>query len=624
MPALQFKPLAIALTVLAVGGCQSTQLDYGLVVAPEPRAADVGAAVLAAGGNAVDAAVAVQFALAVTYPIAGNLGGGGFMLIYDPFGQREPNVMSHALRNARPLFPPVWALDYRETAPAAAARDMFLDPQGSVVPDLSLRSHLAAGVPGSVRGMWEAHRSFGKRPWRELIEPAIRLAADGFILNEWTAKSLALHADEIAKLPARFRDASNFAKYFRGRAGERFTQPELAETLRRIADQGAEGFYRGRTAELIVAEMQRGGGLISPDDLDNYRVVWRHPVRGHYRGNSIASMPPPSSGGVALLQLLGMLEKFPMPARLSAAQLHLVAEIEKRAFADRSTFLGDPDFYAVPTEVLLLPAYLAHCAAEIAAARKTDPASIKPGPFALQRMPPSTRGESEQTTHFSIIDRNGMAVANTTTLNDGYGSGIVVTGAGFLLNNEMDDFSAKPGAPNMYGVTGGEANAIEPGKRMLSSMTPTFVFDRDGKLWLILGTPGGPTIFTTIFQMLVNRIDYGLPLAEAVAAPRFHHQWPPPSEGGDPIWIEKSPPDWLSPAARDALVALGYEIRPRGAIGDVQAIEIVGRRPVGAADPRGIGAVREEPRPTASAAARRPRPPAPAWPLGPFGGRPGL
>jgi gamma-glutamyltranspeptidase/glutathione hydrolase len=594
--------------MVVAAGCTAgaTRLDHGLVVAPEPHAAEVGAAVLAAGGNAVDAAVSVQFALAVTYPIAGNLGGGGFMLIYDPAPRRR--APAAAAKTLRP-FQSVSALDYRETAPTAATRDMFLDARGEVVPDLSLRSHLAAGVPGSVRGMWEAHQCFGRRPWRELVEPAIRLAADGFVLDDWTARSFARQADEVAKLAPRYRDAGNFAAYFHGRAGERFTQPELAETLRRIAEQGADGFYTGRTAELIVAEMRRGGGLITSADLRDYRAVWRPPVQGRYRGYSIVSMPTPSSGGIALLQLLAVAECHPLPPRQSAVQLHLFAEIEKRVFADRAAFLGDPDFYLVPTPALLNQDYLARRSAEIVAAHKSDPGAIRPGPFQLDRAPPAR--ESEQTTHFSIVDRRGMAVANTTTLNDGYGSGIVVTGAGFLLNNEMDDFSAKPGAPNMYGVTGGEANAIEPGKRMLSSMTPTFVFDRDGKLRLIVGTPGGPTIFTTVFQIIVNRIDYGLPLAEAVAAPRFHHQWPPPPDGGDPIWIEKSPPDWLPTAAREALVALGYEIRTRGAIGDVQAIEIVGRRPVGASDPRGIGAVREEPRPSASPAARPPHSPSP-------------
>jgi len=527
-------------------------LARGVVAAPESVAAEVGAATLRAGGNAVDAAVAIQFALAVTDPRAGNLGGGGFMLVHTDSGD--------------------FAVDYRETAPAAATRDMYLDAAGNVVPGLSLATHRAAGVPGSVAGMWLAHRRFGSLPWRRLLAPAIRLAERGWRIDAHTA------ADFAAERPGGFRD------HFHGAAGALLVQPELAATLRRIAAAGPDGFYRGETARLIVAEMRRGGGLVTLDDLARYRAVMRAPLAGTYRGLRVVSMPPPSSGGVALLQLLNLLEPRE-PARLgqgSAAFLHLVAEMEKRVFADRAEHLGDPDLVRVPVDSLLSKAYAALRGADIAPDRRTPPAAIHAG---------AVRHESEQTTHFSVVDRHGDAVANTTTLNDSYGSGIVVRGAGFLLNDEMDDFSARPGVPNLYGVTGGEANAIAPGKRMLSSMCPTFVY-RDGRLWLVLGSPGGPTIFTTVFQVIVNRVDFGMTLAEAVGAPRFHHQWPPGDPALDPIDVERGrEPD---AAVRGALEALGYVLRPRSPIGDVQAIEISGGRATGVSDPRHDGHVAVE------------------------------
>jgi len=539
--------------VPAAGGTAPIALERGVVAAPESLAAEVGAAVLREGGHAVDAAIAVQFALAVTYPRAGNLGGGGFMLVHTDSGEV--------------------AFDYRETAPAAATRDMYLDSAGAVVPGLSLDTHLAAGVPGSVAGMWLAHRRFGTVPWRRLLEPAIALAERGFVLPPRTA------ADFAAE------DRNDFRDHFHGAAGERLVQKELAATLRRIAERGADGFYRGETARLLVAEMRRGGGLLTLEDLAGYRAVVRRPVGGTYRGLRVAAMGPPSSGGVGLIELLQMLEGF-APAELghgSAAHLHLVAELEKRVFADRATHLGDPDFVAVPAGNLVSPRYAAARRAGIALDRRTPPDSIVSG---------LARRESEQTTHFSIVDRHGNAVANTTTLNDLHGSGVVVRGAGFLLNNEMDDFSARPGAPNLYGVTGGTANAIAPGKRMLSSMCPAFVF-RGDSLWLVLGTPGGPTIFTTIFQVVVNRVDFGMPLAEAVAAPRFHHQWPPRVPGTDPVDVE--PGREPAAAVRAALESLGYAIAVRRSpLGDVQAIEVAGGRAVGASDPRGIGHVAAE------------------------------
>jgi len=449
---------------------------------------------------------------------------------------------------------------------------MYLDASGEVVEGLSLDTHRAAGVPGSVAGMWLAHSRFGSLPWPRLLAPAFHIAERGWRID---ARTAATFAEE---------KRNNFSDYFHGTAGEMLVQKELAATLRRISERGPDGFYRGETARLMVEEMRRGGGLVTLEDLARYRATVRVPVTGSYRGLRVVSMPPPSSGGVALIQLLNLIERFE-PARLghgSAAHVHLVAELEKRVFADRAEYLGDPDFVPVPVESLVSKAYAAMRSAGIALERRTPPAEIHCG--AVGR-------ESEQTTHFSIVDRHGNAVANTTTLNDSYGSGIVVRGAGFLLNNEMDDFSSKPGAPNLYGVTGGEANAIAPGKRMLSSMCPTFVY-RGDHLWLVLGTPGGPTIFTTVFQVIVNRADFRMSLAEAVAAPRFHHQWPPRALDADPIDFERGhEPDAKT---RAALETLGYVLRLRDPIGDVQAIEIANGRAMGVSDPRGTGRVSVE------------------------------
>lgn len=543
----------------------------GAVAAPEAHAARVGADVLRAGGNAVDAAIAVHFALAVTHPTAGNLGGGGFALVHVP-GEGES------------------ALDYREVAPAAAHPRFFLDDAGEVVPHLSLRSHLAAGVPGSVRGMEELHRRYGTLPWASLIEPAISLAREGFPLAAKTALSFREKADELAALPPRFRELTDFPKVYTGEAGAIFRQPDLAATLTRIAEQGANEFYEGETARLIVAEMERGGGVMTMDDLAAYRPVWRTPIEGRYRGARIVSMPPPSSGGIALLQLFGMFERFPLPERHSEAHVHLVAELEKRVFADRTEHLADPDFHDVPIGELLAADYLARRAAEVDLAGKTDPARVEDG---LDAEPAGAAGrESEETLHYSVVDRAGMTVAVTTTLNDSFGSAIIVDGAGFLLNNELDDFAAKAGAPNLYGVTGSTANAVEARKRPLSSMTPSIVFHDDGRPWIALGSPGGPTIFTTVFQVLVHRLDYGLSIEDAVAAPRFHHQWPPRPGQGDALFVEDDPRFALDAGVLGALAARGYQITPRKPIGDVQAVEMLAEgRVTGASDPRGIGSV---------------------------------
>ncbi len=547
---------ALAAVLAPLPGCAHAPapqvVERGVVAAPESLAAEVGAAILRRGGNAVDAAIAVHFALAVTFPSAGNLGGGGFMLVHTRAGDE--------------------ALDFRETAPAAATRDMYLDSLGEVVPGASLDTHRAAGVPGSVAGLWLAHRRHGTLPWKDLVAPAVALAEDGFALSGPAARSFA--AEPLA----------GFRAYFHGDSGSRLRQPELAATLRRIARDGRDGFYRGETARLIAAEMERGGGLVTLADLERYQPRVRTPVTGTYRGLRVVSMPPPSSGGPILIEMLHMLEGFALDSLRaeSPTYVHLVAEIEKRVFADRAAFLGDADFVRVPVDSLVSRTYAARRRDGIVPDRRTVPAGIHAGDAA---------SESEQTTHFSIVDRQGNAVACTTTLNDAYGSRLVVRGAGFLLNNEMDDFSARPGAPNLYGVTGGEANAIAPGKRMLSSMCPTLVF-RDGALWLVLGTPGGPTIFTTVFQVIVDRVDFGRSLAEAVAAPRFHHQWPPRDPALDALFIEADRP--LPPATRAALAGLGYAITPRERLGDVHAIEIAGGHATGVSDPRGVGRVAEE------------------------------
>jgi gamma-glutamyltranspeptidase/glutathione hydrolase len=445
---------------------------------------------------------------------------------------------------------------------------MYLDGKGNVRGGESLTTHKAAGVPGTVAGLWLAHQKWGSMPWKDLVAPAIALA-EGWDMDDWTARSLAANAGAH----------TSFKKYFGG-GGTRLVQADLAATLRRIAEKGRDGFYTGETAKLIAAEMKRGNGLISEEDLAKYEAKLRTPASGTYRGHRIVSMPPPSSGGAILVLMLNMLEGFE-PAKLghnSAAYVHLVAEIEKRAFADRSVWLGDSDFFDVPLDGLVAKSYATSRIGGFDAAKRTDPAAVKEGA-------PRGRREKEETTHFSVVDRKGNAVSLTTTLNDGYGSKIVVDGAGFLLNNEMDDFSLKPGVPNMYGVIGAEANAIAPGKRMLSSMSPTLVFTPDGKLWLVLGTPGGPTIFTTVFQVIVNRLDFGMPLDKAVGAARFHHQWPPPSKDRDPIRHEG-----LSDDVAAELRKLGYAL-DRRRIGDVHAVEIdrAAKRALGASDPRGIG-----------------------------------
>ncbi len=535
-------------------GCQQvilgripTRARQAMVVSREAHATDVGVAVLRGGGNAVDAAVAVGFALAVTHPAAGNLGGGGFMLI--------------RLADGRSSF-----LDFRERAPGRATRDMYLGPDGQLTRDC-VEGWRAAAVPGTVRGFEYAHRKYGSRPWRELLGPAIRLAREGFPVSWSLAQSLKA-SKLLARFPGSRRIFQREGRHYE--PGELLVQAELAATLERIARHGAADFYEGETARRLAAAMRDHGGLITLEDLKAYQVVERQPLRGAYRGVEILTAPPPSSGGVGVLQMLGILEGtgFEKHGAGSAAAIHWMAEAMRRFFADRSRHLGDPDFVRIPLNGLLDKRYLAKLRASIDPERATSSAAIGPGdPNAY---------ESAETTHYSIVDPQGNVVAVTYTLNGGYGSGVTVPGLGFLLNNEMDDFAAKPGAPNSYGLVQGEANAIAPHKRPLSSMTPTIVL-RQGRPYLVVGSPGGPRIITTVLQVLINVLDFGMNIQEAVDRPRFHHQWLP-----DKLYMEPG----FSPDTTALLRARGFTIEPVRSMGEAAAILIERGRLEGAADSR--------------------------------------
>ena len=473
----------------------------GMVAAQNKQSAAVGAQILAAGGSAVDAAIATGFSLAVTLPRAGNLGGGGFMLI-------------HAAASGENI-----AIDYREIAPLLATRDMYLDENGDVDTTRSRFSHLAAGVPGTVSGFYAAHSKLGRLPWKDLLQPAIEQARDGIVVSYDLAEFLRGRKTRLC------RNAAACAYYYKSdgstyAAGDILVQADLANTLKLIADQGPDAFYKGDIAELIAAEMRRGGGLVDMRSLAAYKPAIRAAISGSYRGFEIVTMPPPSSGGVHVLQMLNILEHFPVAemGAASADSVHLLAEVARLAFADRSKHLGDPDYYEVPVDWLTSKAYGDQLAAGIDMRAARDSNDVLPGVAALQ--------ESEDTTQFSVIDSDGNVVSNTYTLNFSFGSGIAVPGAGFLLNNEMDDFSAKPGVMNAFGMLGGDANAVASGKRPLSSMTPTIVFD-DGEPWFATGSPGGSRIITVVLQMIVNVIDHGMNIAEAANAPRMHHQWYP-------------------------------------------------------------------------------------------------
>ncbi|MBS1597986.1 MAG: gamma-glutamyltransferase [Bacteroidetes bacterium] len=507
---------------------------HGAVVSAHPLASQVGVSVLKKGGNAVDAAIATQLALAVVYPGAGNLGGGGFMVACLSGGKKI-------------------ALDYREKAPAAASKDMYLDAKGDAQPNLSQNGHLASGVPGTVAGIFAALK-YCRLPFKKLIQPAIDLAEKGFVITAAEARSLNETQEDFKKyntvMPV-------FVKGSAWKAGDTLIQKDLAKTLKMIRDSGAKGFYEGETARLIVEEMQRGKGIITYEDLKNYAAKERDPVVVNYKSDyTIVTMPLPSSGGVLLPQMMRMIEDQPIKSYgfQSVQSVHLMTEIERLAYADRAKYLGDKDFFKVPTKTLISYPYLYH-----------RMESYKPNVAGKSEIiGAGSIPESEETTHLNACDSDGNAVSITTTLNGEYGSRTVVAGAGFLLNNEMDDFSIKPGVANMYGAIGGDANAIAPGKRMLSSMSPTIVL-KDGKPYLILGTPGGTTIITSVFQTLVNILEFKMTVQDAVFKPKFHHQWQP-----DVIYVEKDFPQNV----RTQLQQMGYTIQQREPIGRTEVIKI--------------------------------------------------
>lgn len=526
--------------------------DSGMVVSAHPESTRVGIDILKKGGNAVDAAVGVEFALAVCYPEAGNIGGGGFMLVREADGRTD-------------------LIDYRERAPLASSKDMYLDPAGNVRDRLSTDSRLAAGVPGTVDGMLNIHSKYGNLLFRDVIQPAIDLAARGFPVTRGQAEDLNRSRGRFLEMN-QFRVA--FVKDSPWTEGDTLVQPELARTLELIRDNGREGFYSGITASLIVREMEKEGqGIITLQDLAEYNSVFRDPISADYRGYRIITAPPPSGGGVTLLQILGMIEDHDLNQMgfHSAASVHLIAEAEKRAFSDRAKYLGDPDQVPVPVSDLLDKAYLRSRMADFDPTRATPSSGISHG--IIQGY------ESEETTHYTVVDKEGNAVAATTTLNNTFGSAIVVEGAGFILNNEMDDFSIKPGFPNMYGLVGSDANSIQGGKRMLSSMTPVIV-EKNGSLFMTGGSPGGSTIPTTVLQLLVNVIDHGMDLAQAVDTGRFHHQWLP-----DLITCESNA---LDQSVIEQLAKMGHDFQTRDFIGRVNTAMILqGKKIWGVADKRG-------------------------------------
>ena len=508
-------------------------LSQQAVAMPDSYSADAAMQVLQEGGNAIDAAITAQFVLAVTLPEAGNVGGGGFMTI-----KFEDSTDF---------------LDYREMAPENAHRDMYLDEQGDVKPYESLFGAKASGIPGTVAGMWAAHKKYGTLDWERLLAPAVDLAEQGFVVHE----KLANNIDHYIERTKEAAINNNFSEYFaHAKAGTTFKQPELAKTLKAIQQQGKDGFYKGDVAKHIVDFMQQNGGLITYEDLLAYKAVWRKPLHLNWQGYELVTAPPPSSGGVAVAQWIGMLEAYDathdLPAQNSTEYIHVMSEIGKRVFADRAEYMGDPDFVSVPVKALTDANYITQRAADIQPTSISDTPSVKPG-----------LKESEDTTHFSIMDRWGNAVANTTTINLTFGSGVVVTGAGFLLNDEMDDFSAKPGVPNFFGAVGGEANAIEPYKRMLSSMTPTLV-TKDDQVVLVTGSPGGTTIISSVTLSLLNALLYDMSAEEAVNSPRFHHQLLPK----DTIRMH----DGFTEATVNELKAMGYTIDNRR-FGDVHLIK---------------------------------------------------
>jgi gamma-glutamyltranspeptidase/glutathione hydrolase len=526
--------------------------ENGMVASQEALATKIGVDILKVGGNAVDAAVAVGFALAVTLPQAGNLGGGGFMIVHD--AKSGETV----------------AIDYREKAPAGASRDMFLDAAGNADSDLSQKSALAIGVPGTVAGLALALERYGTISLDRAIAPALALAEGGIVVTPGLSESLKANEEELKDWPssAKIFFKPDGAAY---EPGEKLVQADLARSLREIAAKGPDAFYKGDVARRIADGVKKAGGLITTEDLAGYQAVVREPVRGTYRGYEVLSMPPPSSGGTHIVQILNILEGFPIGylGHNSADTIHLMAEAMKLAYADRSEYLGDSDFVDVPVRGLTSKAYAETLRAKIGRNRATPSATIKPNDPAPY--------ESDQTTHFSVVDKDGNAVANTYTINFSYGNGLVAEGTGILLNNEMDDFSAKPGVPNAYGLIGGDANAVEPGKRPLSSMSPTIVL-KDGKAFLVTGSPGGSRIITTVLQVIMNVVDHGMNVAEATVAPRVHHQWLP-----DVLRVEEG----VSPDTVRLLEERGHTVSLQPVMGSTQSIMVGAEGALfGASDPR--------------------------------------
>lgn len=548
------------------------------IAMPDLYSAQTAKKVLMHGGNAVDAAVASAFVLAVTYPEAGNLGGGGFLTLFAT--NKDSTDTSKHLNPGKSYF-----LDYREKAPKAAFRDLYLDTNKDVIPYRSLVGYQASGVPGTVRGMWEVHQRFGRLPWKSLLSDAIQFADHGFIVSESLAQRAIWYQSWIAdKSPVPL----NFTTYFANlKTDTVFKQPELAKTLTLIAQQGADAFYTGKIAEQIVKQMQKpesmaDKGLITLADLKGYQAIWRQPIAGQWQGRTIVSAPPPSSGGIAIIQLLKMkslLEERVQQHRLNkvnrealseqAFKAHFYAELEKRVYADRAFYLGDPDFIDVPSKQLISDSYLQSRIKGVSLDEISDTESIKPGKL-----------ETPETTHFSIIDSQGMAVSNTYTLNMPFGSGVVIEGAGFLMNDEMDDFSTKPGVANVFGVVGGKANEIAPHKRMLSSMSPTIVL-KEGQVEMVVGTPGGSTIITSVFQTIVNIVEEGMSAQQAVDAPRLHHQLLPVNQ------IAYNPE--LPESTKAALELMGYHLKQNNYMGDVQLIAYINGQWQAASDQRGPG-----------------------------------
>lgn len=523
----------------------------GAVVTAHPEASKVGVEILKKGGNAIDASIAVQFALAVVYPNAGNIGGGGFLVYRDSKGKTD-------------------ALDYREKAPLKASEDMYWDKNGNAITDLSLYGQFAAGVPGTVDGMVKAHEKYGKLNWKELVQPAINLAQKGFKITKQQASELTNKHNDFVKYNSKTNALTSKSSW---KEGDLLVQKDLANTLKLIQQKGRAGFYEGKTADLIVREMKRGNGIISHEDLKEYQSVWRTPVSGNYKGFKVISMPPPSSGGIALVSLFQSIEDYPINkwGFQADSTIQVMVEAERRVYADRAEHLGDPDFIKVPQKQLLDKSYNVNRMKDFSFDRATPSSVIKAGEIIGK--------ESMETTHYVIVDKDGNAASVTTTLNNSYGSLVVVEGAGFLLNDEMDDFSVKPGTPNLYGLVGGKANAIEPSKRMLSSMTPS-ILEKDGKLFMVVGTPGGSTIITSVFQAILNVVDFGMTMQEAVAAPRFHHQWLP-----DQIDYE---PNAISENVRESLKQKGYTLKERKPYGRVEGILVNSDKTYQAgADPRG-------------------------------------